>query len=198
MTNFLTFVITAILVSTIVFASFASYNLYIEALPHAATYTIEDDGAGTYRAIKYNGQVMFPSTNSSEVINDCIDAMTIGTIFLTAGVPIDDLTIDIHPNIRIDGEYGFRNGGSAVLCSNGTWIAHELNGDPGTRGSITLALRGPSAYNATFIIRVPTVLQTNSTHFQVEFLAWETGGWTQVPVTAAENQTVWWDATYKP
>jgi len=90
------------------------------------------------------------------------------------------------------------NNGAEVTCYNGTWIPHGLAGDPGTTGSITLALRGATSYNATFILKVPTVLQSNSTHFQIEFNAWETAGWTQVPVTVVEAQTVYWDATYQP
>ena len=88
--------------------------------------------------------------------------------------------------------------GIALNCMNGTWIAHECAGDPATAGGITLSLRGPSAHNATFIYRFPTVLSSNSTHFQIEFTAWETGGWTQVPVTALEAKTVYWFAVYRP
>jgi len=86
----------------------------------------------------------------------------------------------------------------ATLSSNGTWVPHGLVGDPGTNGSITLSLRGPSAYNATWILRVPTVLSSNATHFQIEFTAWETVGWTQVAVTPVEAQTVYWFASYRP
>jgi len=91
-----------------------------------------------------------------------------------------------------------RNSGVVVSCYNGTWVTHGLAGDPATTGSITLSLRGATAYNATFILRAPTVLQSNATHFQIEFTAWESVGWTIVPVTVVEAQTVYWDATYKP
>lgn len=90
------------------------------------------------------------------------------------------------------------NSGAVVSCYNGSWIPHGLAGDPATTGSITLSLRGTTNYNATWILRAPTVLQSNSTHFQIEFTAWETAGWTRVPVTVVEAQTVYWDATYKP
>jgi len=90
------------------------------------------------------------------------------------------------------------NSGSLVDCYNGSWVSHGLSGDPGTTGSITLSLRGPSSYNATFIYRPPTVLASNTTHFQIEFNAWESAGWTQVPVTTVEAATVYWDATYNP
>lgn len=100
-------------------------------------------------------------------------------------------------NVTITLKYPGRSG-VVVNCSNGTWIAHGLAGSPDPTGTITLSLRGPSAYNATFILRVPTVLAVNSTHFQVEFLAWETAGWTLVPVTPAEQQTIYWYAVYNP
>lgn len=89
------------------------------------------------------------------------------------------------------------NSGSTINCYNGTWIPHGLSGDPSTTGSITLSLRGASEYNATFIYRVPTVLSSNDTHFQVEFSAWETGGWTLVPVTVVEAATIYWDGVYE-
>lgn len=88
------------------------------------------------------------------------------------------------------------NSGSELEAYNGTWIAHGLGGDPAIAGSIALSLRGPSEHNATRIYRVPTVLSSNSTHFQIEFLAWETVGWTLVPVGPTWNNTVWWTATY--
>jgi len=89
------------------------------------------------------------------------------------------------------------NSGSVISCANGSWVPHGLSGDPGTTGSITLSLRGASSYNATFIYRAPTALISNDTHFQIEFTAWETDTWTQVPVTTVEATTVYWDATYE-
>ena len=89
-----------------------------------------------------------------------------------------------------------RNAG-CTLSYNGSWIAHSLGGDPGTTGSITLALRGLNRYNATMILRVPTVISSNATHFQIEFYMWETVTWTLVPVTTVEAQWVYWDAYYK-
>lgn len=101
--------------------------------------------------------------------------------------------------LYVDGvKYPVTNGDAQVTCSNGTWIAHGLPGDPATTGSIVLSLRGPTQYNATSILLAPTVLSSNSTHFQIEFLAWETVGWTLLPVTPVMNQTVWWQAMYKP
>ena len=80
---------------------------------------------------------------------------------------------------------------------NGSWIAHGLGGDPGTTGSITLSLRGLNRYNATMILRVPTVINSNATHFQIEFYMWETVTWSLVPVTSVEAQLIYWDAYYK-
>jgi parallel beta-helix repeat protein len=98
------------------------------------------------------------------------------------------------------GNLGFvtENSGCAVSCHNGSWIRHGLAGDPSTTGSITLSLRGLDYYNTTMILRVPTVVSSNATHFQIDFYMWETAGWTLVPVTAVEAQMVYWDATYKP
>jgi hypothetical protein len=90
------------------------------------------------------------------------------------------------------------NVGYVADCINGSWIPHNLPGNPGTAGSITVSLRGPSSFNATFIYKQPTILSSNNTHFQIEFLAWETGGWTMVPVTTLEATTVWWIAVYNP
>jgi len=80
---------------------------------------------------------------------------------------------------------------------NGSWIAHGVGGDPGITGSITLSLRGLNQYNATMILRVPTVISSNATHFQIEFYMWETVTWTLVPVTTVEQQWIYWDAYYK-
>jgi len=89
------------------------------------------------------------------------------------------------------------NAGTAVGVYNGSWIAHGLPGDPHINGSITLSLRCSTTYNATTILRAPTVLQSNTTHFQIEFTAWETVGWTQIPVRVDMAQTVYWDAVYR-
>jgi len=120
-----------------------------------------------------------------------ISTMVVDYINATRGYYIGD------QNVTVTLKYPGRSG-IVTTCSNGTWIAHGLDGNPGLNGTITLSLRGPSAYNATFILRVPTVLSSNTTHFQVEFLAWETGTWTLVPVTTAEAQTIYWYAVYNP
>ena len=85
-----------------------------------------------------------------------------------------------------------------TLGWNGSWLAHGLGGDPGITGSITLSLRGLNQYNATMILRVPTVIASNASHFQIEFYMWETVGWTLVPISLVEAQWIYWDATYKP
>jgi len=100
-------------------------------------------------------------------------------------------------NVTVTLKYPGRSG-VVVACSNGTWIAHGLAGDPNQNGTITLSLRGPSRLDATHILRVPTVLQSNSTHFQVEFLMWETVGWTLVPVTPVDGQIIYWYAVWNP
>jgi len=60
----------------------------------AATYTIETDGSGNYRATKYDGSISWDSTNASYTIDSAINAMTtggkihlsIGTFTLTAPI----------------------------------------------------------------------------------------------------------------
>jgi hypothetical protein len=125
----------------------------------------------------------------------------VGLVVGSSGdVSLGGLTNTFEGNVVITGNLyaGNIKSGSVINCSNGTWIAHELPGDPATEGSITLALRGPSQYNETRILCVPTVLSSNSTHFQIEFLCWETGTWTLIPVSVSMGQTVWWDAKYNP
>lgn len=94
--------------------------------------------------------------------------------------------------IRFNHGYKTEASGSLISCVNGTAIAHGM---VTTAAVTTLCLRGPSAFNATFIYRTPTILSVNATHIVIEFLAWETGTWTQVPVTAVEAKEVWWTAT---
>jgi hypothetical protein len=124
--------------------------------------------------------------------------------FLVAWAAVGDIVFDdtsvFGGDLNVEGTLTASNlkVGKVANCVNGTWIAHNLPGDPGTAGSLTLSLRGPSAFNATFIYKQPTILSSNSTHFQIEFLAWYTGDWSQVPVTAVEATTVWWIAAYYP
>ena len=90
----------------------------------------------------------------------------------------------------------YTNGGTATGVYNGSWIDHGLPGDPDGRGSITLSLRGSSTLDDTHILRVPTVISSTATQFQIEFTMWETVGWTQEPVLVGDAQSVYWDATY--
>jgi len=130
-------------------------------------------GAIPQNTIAYNRGIVFPTVNATE-------GYFIGS-----------------QNVTVTLKYPGRSG-VVENCSNGTWIDHGLAGDPDQNGSIILSLRGASRYNATIILRVPTVLQSNTTHFQVEFLAWETVGWTLVPVTPVEQQTIYWYAVWNP
>lgn len=168
-------------------------SVILQQNSEAFSYVVWGDGSNYYLGNGTTGQVDYQSTNASLVINAAIGNMTYGTIYLRYGVPVANLIA--HPNIIITGEYGFQNAGSVVSCVNGTAIAHGLAGTP---TSITLSLRGPTQYNATIILCAPTVLSVNATHFLIELTAWETVGWTLVPITAVEAQTVYWDAVYKP
>lgn len=84
---------------------------------------------------------------------------------ITSNIVLDDTSI-FEGNLTVEGLFtaGNYKVGYMEDCYNGTWFHHGLSGDPATAGSISLSLRGPSAYNDTFILRVPTVLQSNSTH----------------------------------
>ena len=115
--------------------------------------------------------------------------------------------VDLYPIIvqagcqaEVHGNTGFvtENSGTQASCINGTWIAHGLAGDPGTTGSITLALRCLKTYNATIYFNAPTVIASNATHFQVEFTMWLSTDWSLHPVSATEAQTIHWDAVYIP
>lgn len=54
----------------------------LDALPYIVDYTIETDGSGNYRAIKYNGEALWISPNKTYTIQSAIDALTSGTIYL--------------------------------------------------------------------------------------------------------------------
>lgn len=87
--------------------------------------------------------------------------------------------------------------GTAANAYNGSWIAHGLPSDPHGSGSITLSLRGSSSIDATHILREPTVIQSNNTHFQIEFLMWNSTDWELYPVLVGDGQTVYWDAVFR-
>jgi len=116
---------------------------------------------------------------------------------LVAGVRIigTHTTVSAYWNLTSYRASNCLNYGSAASAYNGTAIAHGLSTTP---TSITLSLQAATAYNATMILCVPTILSINATHFLIELVMWETVGWTQVPVTAVEAQTVHWYASYVP
>jgi hypothetical protein len=62
--------ITSILLTSIYFASLA----YLDTLPSTAIYTIETDGVGNYRAIRYDGEQLWESTDASYTINTAISS----------------------------------------------------------------------------------------------------------------------------
>lgn len=68
-----------------------------------------------------------------------------------------------HDNLNFVTE----NFGSTASCINGTWIAHGLASIP---TSIRLAISGNSYINASSCLLQPTVIASNSTHFQIGFL----------------------------
>jgi hypothetical protein len=54
-----------------------SHNL-LDALPNQATYTVEADRLGGYRAIAYTGRLFFQATDIGTVLNACLANMTDG------------------------------------------------------------------------------------------------------------------------
>ena len=98
----LSHLLAILLTASIVSASFVSYNLYLDAIPHTATYTIETDGAGNYRAIRYDGKVLWPSTNASYVFQSCLDSMPNGgSIFWKQGIYYMNYDVTYHENITL-------------------------------------------------------------------------------------------------
>jgi hypothetical protein len=177
---------------------------YLTVPVSAWTYEIGQFDNGTdYLVNGNNWHVDATGTNVSQLINTAIGVMVAagktGSIFLRADASTADLHLIAHPNILITGEIGFLNYGSVTSCTNGSWIPHGLISNPGlTKGSITLSLRGNINYNSTIILMAPTVLDSNATMFQIQFTMWETVGWTIIPVTAVEAQTVYWFVAYYP
>lgn len=123
---------------------------------------------------------------------NAFDALTAGIVTVGANSKVQ---ASWNGTFYMQTEIGQSNAGATLSCINGTEIAHGLAGAP---TSLTLSLRGPTAYNATIILCAPTVLSINATHFIIELTAWETVTWTLVPITAAEAQTVYWIVVYKP
>ena len=92
------------------------------------------------------------------------------------------------------------NSGTALNVYNGSWVAHGLPGDPHINGSITLSLRGISSITVgghPHVLRQPSVIQSNFTHFQIEFLMWNATTWSLEDVSVGEAQTVYWDAIWR-
>lgn len=97
-----------LLTTSIVLASVSGYNLYMQAFPHTATYTIEDyTGVGNYRAIKYDGSTWWDSTNASYTIISAISNIPSvgGTVYFMGGNYTLPTTITpLKDNLRIKGE----------------------------------------------------------------------------------------------
>jgi len=62
--------ITSTLLTSIYFVTF----VHVDVFPSTVTYTIETDGAGNYRAIRYDGNKFWESTNASFTINSAISS----------------------------------------------------------------------------------------------------------------------------
>jgi len=110
---------------------------------------------------------------------------------------ISVVDINVTGTITLAGTLLVVSSGTEENAYNGSWIAHDLPSDPNGNGSITLSLRGSSSLDATHILRVPTVISSNSTHFQIEFLMWNSTDWKLYPVLVGDAQTLYWDAVYR-
>jgi len=125
-TNIIAVALIVILTAVIVTAPFTSYNLYLDAFPHSATYTIETDGSGNYRAISYTGQALWDSTNASYTFNSAISALTSGEkIFAKAGTYSIDSLITIDKPIVLEGEGGIYD--ASTYTVNGTCLQGSVD-----------------------------------------------------------------------
>lgn len=68
--------IASTLLTSIYFVSFIQgvRPVYPETIPSTATYTIETDNAGSYRAISSNGEPLWESADASYTVNSAISS----------------------------------------------------------------------------------------------------------------------------
>jgi len=97
--------------------------------------------------------------------------------------------------VTIKGNEGFttENSGITTNCINGTWIAHNVAKTPQI---ITLTISGSNYINSTCFLLSPTIIASNSTHFQIGFYINNAG--TITAVTTTNQRDIMWTAEYKP
>jgi len=86
-----------------------------------------------------------------------------------------------------------QNSGMATNSINGTWVTHGLAGTPDV---VTLTISGSNYINSTCYLIAPTVIASNSTHFQIGFYIYNAD--TITAVTATDQRDIYWEAIYKP
>lgn len=101
---------------------------------------------------------------------------------------------DVFDNVVGNDGYKVTNTGYANTVTNGTWIPHGLPLTP--NGKYELNIAGSKIINSTCYLLEPTLLASNSTHVQAEFLFWD--GTTTQPVTASEARTIHYYFEYIP
>jgi hypothetical protein len=68
-------------------STYTSTPLYLDAIPSTATYVVEADGAGNFRAIRYDGYLAYDSTNDDYTIQYAINQTTSsgGLVYVKSG-----------------------------------------------------------------------------------------------------------------
>lgn len=86
------------------------------------------------------------------------------------------------------------NSGTTTDCVNGTYVSHGLAGTP---NQTLLTISGSNSINATCFLMQPSIIATNSTHFQIGFhFYWNATA--IYPATTVEQRDVYWYTEYKP
>lgn len=98
-------------------------------------------------------------------------------------------------NNRIHNNLGFvtENSGTTSNAVNGTWVTHGLAGTPTV---VTLTISGNNYVNASCHLLQPTVIASNSTHFQIGFYINNAG--TITAVTSTYQRDIFWTCEYQP
>jgi len=85
------------------------------------------------------------------------------------------------------------NSGTSSNSVNATWVTHGLAGTPDV---VTLTINGSNYINSTCYLIAPTVIASNSTHFQIGFYIYNAD--TIGAVTATDQRDIMWTTEYKP
>ena len=150
--------------------------------------------------IVFKGNVVYAEGANAIQLYDAADGSTQNNIDISSnvlrgmtGVPIyvgsGWTNKKIHHNIG----YVTENSGTATNAINATWVSHGLAGTPTT---VTLTINGSNYINSTCYLLQPTVIASNSTHFQIGFYISNTE--TITAVTTTDQRNIMWTAEYKP